>query len=123
MAGSTQVQVSSVRSLWEKNSEMIERIFDEIGSASLAGYDALINADYARLGAVMNLCHGLLNALQVSTPLLEEMVHIARTNGALGAKLTGAGGGGSVVALCPGREQDVSQAFRSAGFEIVEGLR
>lgn len=122
-AGSTQAQVTGVRKLWEKNSEMIERIFDEIGRASLAGYDAIMNADYAQLGTAMNLVHGLLNALQVSTPALEEMVHVARTNGALGAKLTGAGGGGSVVALCPGREEEVAQAFRSAGFEVIGGYR
>jgi hydroxymethylglutaryl-CoA reductase len=67
----------------------------------------------------MNICHGLLNALQVSTPLIEDMVNIARTNGALGAKLTGGGGGGSVVALCPGRTSEVAQAFVSAGFEVV----
>ena len=52
----------------------------------------------------MNVCHGFLNALQVSTPELEKMINIARSNGAIGAKLTGAGGGGSIVALCPGEE-------------------
>ena len=41
----------------------------------------------------MNLCHGYLNALQLSTPELEELVHIARKHGAIGAKLTGGGGG------------------------------
>lgn len=121
MAGSTQEQVSGVRQLWKNNRAMIERFFDEIGRASQAGYDALMKADYMQLGTQMNLVHGLLNALQVSTPILEEMVHLARMNGALGAKLTGAGGGGCVVALCPGREQEVSRAFRSAGFEVVGG--
>jgi len=49
----------------------------------------------------MNICHGLLNAMQVSSWELEEMIQIARRHGALGAKLTGGGGGGSIIALCP----------------------
>ncbi len=49
----------------------------------------------------MNVCQGLLNGLQVSSWELEELIQIARENGALGAKLTGGGGGGSMIALCP----------------------
>ena len=67
----------------------------------------------------MNLCHGYLNALQLSTPELEELIHIARTHGALGAKLTGGGGGGSMVALCPDNQQTVEQAMRAAGYETL----
>jgi hydroxymethylglutaryl-CoA reductase len=67
----------------------------------------------------MNVCHGLLNALQVSTPELERMVDIARRSGAVGAKLTGAGGGGSIVALCPGTVAQVEEALRGAGYRIV----
>ena len=44
--------------------------------------------------------HGLLNTLQVSTPELERLIMIARESGALGAKLTGGGGGGAIIALC-----------------------
>ena len=68
---------------------------------------------------LMNLCHGYLNAIGVSTVELERMVAIARGAGALGAKLTGAGGGGSIVALCPGRETAVADALRTAGYTIV----
>jgi len=117
--GSTRAQVDGVRKRRDKHTLYYERIFDEIGRLSLDGYDALEEADYPRLGTAMNICHGLLNALQVSTPLIEDMVNIARTSGALGAKLTGGGGGGSVVALCPGRTSEVAQAFQLAGFEVV----
>jgi hydroxymethylglutaryl-CoA reductase len=119
VAGSTRDQVAAVRAMCESDGETCNRLFDEIGRLSIAGYDALVSSDYARLGNAMNLCHGLLNALQVSTPVLEEMVHLARTNGAVGAKLTGGGGGGSVVALCPDRVDQVTQAFQSAGFEVI----
>jgi hydroxymethylglutaryl-CoA reductase len=67
----------------------------------------------------MNICHGLLNAIEVSTPELEDMVSIARASGAAGAKLTGAGGGGSVVAICPGTQETVEAALAAAGFETM----
>jgi hydroxymethylglutaryl-CoA reductase len=67
----------------------------------------------------MNICHGLLNAIEVSTPELEAMVALARKHGAIGAKLTGAGGGGSIIALCPGTKDVVSSALRNAGYQTV----
>ncbi|MGB5353350.1 MAG: hypothetical protein WBN32_07070, partial [Woeseia sp.] len=75
--------------------------------------------DYAALGAMMNVCQGFLNAIEVSTPELEKMIYIARGNGAIGAKLTGSGGGGSIVALCPERSDDVSRALQRAGYRII----
>ncbi len=48
------------------------------------------------------------------------MIDIARQAGAAGAKLTGAGGGGSIVAVCPGAEQAVVAALRSAGYSTID---
>jgi len=121
--GSTRVQVDGVRKRWQLNKNSYEGIFEQIGRTSLAGADALSSSDFVNLGSLMNICQGLLNALGVSTPVLEEMVDIARSNGALGAKLTGGGGGGCVIALCPGVEAQVSTAFSAAGFELIEGAR
>jgi hydroxymethylglutaryl-CoA reductase len=47
------------------------------------------------------------------------MIDVARKNGAIGAKLTGAGGGGSIVALCPGKEKNVAHALQDAGYQII----
>ena len=47
------------------------------------------------------------------------MITIARENGASGAKLTGAGGGGSIVALCPGAVDEVRAALHQAGYETL----
>ena len=47
------------------------------------------------------------------------MIQIARQEGAVGAKLTGAGGGGSIVALCPDREEEVAAGLRNAGFQVI----
>jgi hydroxymethylglutaryl-CoA reductase len=79
----------------------------------------LASRNYDELGRLMNICQGLLNAIGVSTPELEGMIGIARAAGATGAKLTGAGGGGSIVALCPGSVDDVTSALRSAGFRTI----
>ncbi|MGH8221477.1 MAG: mevalonate kinase [Woeseiaceae bacterium] len=118
--GETRAQVESLRQLYDAQPDVVEAIFRAIDGISRQGAAALQAADYARLGRLMNICHGLLNALQVSTPLLEEMIDIARAHGALGAKLTGAGGGGSIVALCPGRAEAVARALDGAGFRIIE---
>ncbi|MET1101879.1 MAG: mevalonate kinase [Pyrodictiaceae archaeon] len=60
---------------------------------------ALESGDVTRLGELMDLNHGLLNAMGVSTPELERLAYEARKAGALGAKITGAGLGGSIIAL------------------------
>lgn len=87
-----------------------------LGDAALAGADALRAHDYNALGALFDKAHAELAALELSTPELDELVRIARHAGALGAKLTGAGGGGAVIALAPGREQDVVDAWSAAGY-------
>jgi hydroxymethylglutaryl-CoA reductase len=78
---------------------------------------AIEKFDLERLGELMNVCHGLLNALQVSSWQLEQMVQIAREHGALGAKLTGGGGGGSVIALCVDHDDEVIGALQDAGYQ------
>lgn len=115
----TKDQVLAVQSRHARMAGRYNAIFDEIDAIAVAGAAALTGRDYVQLGALMNLCHGLLNAIEVSTPELEKMVDIARRNGAVGAKLTGAGGGGSIVALCPGATDRVEQALRRAGYRII----
>jgi hydroxymethylglutaryl-CoA reductase len=119
-AGLTIDQVTSVRSRYDKNSSQYEAIFDQIDEISRAGAAALTAEQYEELGRLMNICHGLLNAIEVSTPDLENMIAIARENGASGAKLTGAGGGGSIVALCPGAADEVRAALHQAGYETLQ---
>ena len=117
--GLTFEQVAGVRSRRECRQAHYDAIFDQIDALSLSGAAALQGADYEELGSLMNICHGLLNAIEVSTPEIESMVSLARSAGAKGAKLTGGGGGGSVVALCPGAASDVISAFAAAGFDTL----
>ncbi|MDA3922704.1 MAG: hydroxymethylglutaryl-CoA reductase, degradative [Salinisphaera sp.] len=109
--------VGNVRKAWQKNPQRYEAIFDQIDGLALAGVDALARGDIAELGDLMNIDHGLLNALQVSSWEIEELVEIARRHGALGAKLTGGGGGGAMIAVAePDRIQPIASAMRAAGY-------
>ena len=111
--------VARVRASWQQYPERYESLFDQIGQLTTLGHAAVQQGRLAELGELMNLCHGYLNALQLSTPELEELVHIARKHGAIGAKLTGGGGGGSMIALCPDASSAVQQAFESAGYKAL----
>lgn len=117
--GLTIKQVEGVRRRRAQQPAHYDAVFEQIDALTLAAVDAIDAADHATLGRLMNLCHGLLNAIEVSTPELERMVGIARSAGALGAKLTGGGGGGSIVALAPGRTKEVETALRAAGFDTL----
>jgi hydroxymethylglutaryl-CoA reductase len=118
-SGLTKEQVAGVRARHARSGNHYAAIFDEIDALTLAGASALASADYAELGLLMNICHGLLGAIEVSTSELEDMVSIARAAGAVGAKITGSGGGGSIVALCPGVTAEVSAAFATAGYRSI----
>jgi hydroxymethylglutaryl-CoA reductase len=112
--------VGNVRSAWQRNPALYEGIFQQIDQLTLQGVQAMQQHDLERLGDLMNICHGLLNALRVSSRELEELVQIAREHDALGAKLTGGGGGGSIIALCPQNRDKVIAAMRDAGYQAME---
>ena len=112
----TATTVARVRTAWLENPQRYNALFDQMAQLALSGVEALESARFEELGELMNLCQGYLNALQVSSPELEELIHLARNNGALGAKLTGGGGGGSMIALCPGNQDRVAAAMEAAGY-------
>ncbi len=112
--------VGRVREAWKRNRDLYEHIFDEIDALALQGIKALKAWDLAQFGELMNICQGQLNALQVSSWELEEMIQIARDHGAVGAKLTGGGGGGAMIALCPDDPGRVVRALQDAGYQAME---
>jgi hydroxymethylglutaryl-CoA reductase len=116
----TAKMVARVREGREKNGDVYNTIFKGIDALTLQAIDAIKKMDLPRLGELMNVCQGLLNGLQVSSWELEELIQIARENGALGAKLTGGGGGGSMIALCPDNPAQVMEAMRAAGYQAME---
>jgi mevalonate kinase len=99
-AGETGTLVSGVRALREEYDFAADTV-STIGDLVGVGERALEAGDREELGRFMDFNHGLLSALGVSARSLDAMVWAAREAGALGAKLTGAGGGGCVVALDP----------------------
>ena len=115
----TATSVARVAGAWQRNRARYESIFDQMDAIARAGADAVRDGALTDLGELMNLCHGYLSALQVSSPELEALVHIARQHGAVGAKLTGSGGGGAAVALCPDGGEAVAAAFKKAGYEAL----
>ncbi|MEQ8485723.1 MAG: hydroxymethylglutaryl-CoA reductase, degradative [Pseudomonadales bacterium] len=112
--------VARVRKAWAAHHGRYETIFDQIGALTSAGAQAVQAGQFQELGELMNLCQGYLNALQLSTPELEELIHVARQHGALGAKLTGGGGGGSMIALCPDSQDQVAAAMERAGYQSMQ---
>ncbi len=111
--------VSQVAAARARHLEAYDRIFDQIETYTMSAVSAFTNGDMDTLGETMNLCHGLLNGLQVSSPEIERMVHAARGAGALGAKVTGGGGGGSMIALAPNCSDKVEFALQGLGYETM----
>jgi len=97
-AGDTGELVSGVRELKETYGFAADTV-GAIGDLVRRGERALADGDIEEVGRLMNFNHGLLGALGVSSRSLDAMVWAARDAGATGAKLTGAGGGGCIVAL------------------------
>jgi len=96
----TRSEVQKVQSLRSTHPEIVDSIFQAIGTISEKAVVLLGEGKLPEMGALMNINHGLLDALGVNTRELSELVYAARgAGGVLGAKLTGAGGGGCMVAL------------------------
>lgn len=113
---STRAQVARVRELREKYPQVVDPIMRAAREIVLRAIDALKGNDLDTLGELMNINHALLYGIGVSDESLEWLTNAARKAGALGAKLTGAGGGGCMIALARNeRLQNVAEAIQRAG--------
>jgi mevalonate kinase len=96
----TRSEVEKVQRLCALYPDIVEPIFDAIGAISARAVPLIREGRLDELGALMNVNEGLLEAVGVCTRELSELVYAALgAGGALGAKLTGAGGGGCMIAL------------------------
>lgn len=96
---STGKLVSSVKQRIKKDSEMFLGLANTSENITMQALNAIRAKDYGELGALMTLNHSLLRRLGVSRNVLDKLVEKALVNNALGAKMTGAGGGGCIIAL------------------------
>jgi len=123
----TKEMVRMVRLRWEQDRDQVEEWFDRIAELTRKGLKALSENFLMDLGEAMVQNHELLARLGLSSAGVDQLVEAAMSHGALGAKLTGGGGGGCVIALAPGDEETVMDAWRSMGFKAWiadrEGLR
>jgi mevalonate kinase len=119
IASSTKSMVDAVAAMRAKKPAVVEKCFDGIASLVRNARLAIEAGDQSAVGRLMDLNQMLLSGLFVSTPEIERMCELARGAGAEGAKLTGAGGGGSVVALAssPAAADAVLAAWRADGYE------
>jgi mevalonate kinase len=97
--GSTKATVASVARQHERDPQKADQIFDAIAAVVENGMRAVERGEHSHFGQLMNMNQHLLNGLMLSTTKLEEMCQWARDAGAHGAKLTGGGGGGCMIAL------------------------
>jgi mevalonate kinase len=116
-ASSTKRMVEDVARQHARARARVDETFDAIAALVVNGKTAAVAGDAPALGRLMDLNHSLLASLLLSTSRLEDLCAAARAAGALGAKLTGAGGGGCMIALVDddATEARVLEALRAAG--------
>ena len=113
---STKVQVDKVRAIAKNYPQIMELMKKTAREIVLRAMDAFKHNDLKALGDLMNVNHALLYGIGVSDESLEWLINAAKKAGAYGAKLTGAGGGGCMIALAnEGKLQDVLDAIMRAG--------
>lgn len=112
----TAITVGDVRLDWRADPNTFEEIFEGIGQIVGHSKRAIESGDNKALGTLMDENHALLVRMGVSSPELDKLVRAARQAGALGAKLSGAGRGGNMIALVrPVDAEQVAEALIAAG--------
>jgi mevalonate kinase len=113
---STREVVGDVRRRWEAETERYEGLFDEIGDIAHLAKSAIERGDPNSVGRLMDENHEILVTLGVSSSELDTLVKAAQKAGALGAKMSGAGWGGNMLALVePNRAPIVASVLQEAG--------
>jgi mevalonate kinase len=117
---STKVMVEGVARLRERRPEVVNKALEGIRALVNNARLAIEAGDLPALGKLMDLNQMLLSGLFLSTEDIERAVMLARDAGALGAKLTGSGGGGCVIALTSGGAAPILAAWQGAGLRCFE---
>ncbi|MBN2599201.1 MAG: mevalonate kinase [Candidatus Thermoplasmatota archaeon] len=118
----TKVAVEGVRKRKENNPKKYQEVFDRAENIAYLAKRAINDGSLQDVGKLMNENHKLLQQIEVSSRELDFLVSVARESGAYGAKLTGGGLGGNMIALTPGKElqNKVATAIEKEGFQTVK---
>ena len=121
IVANTKAMVAGVGERKEQNPEEYGAIFRQAEELANKGREALEKFDLKQVGELMNENHRLLQEIEVSCKELDYLVDLARKQGAFGAKMTGGGGGGCMLALTPGKDlqEKVASAIENEGFEVL----
>lgn len=127
---STKDLVSNVATLRSTYNDILDSILFTIGELSIYGEEFVRKKDYNSIGNLMSINQGLLDAIGVNSQELSSLIFAARNEDAIGAKITGAGGGGCMIALADqSSTQKIATAITNAGGEAIitnftnEGVR
>lgn len=113
---STADTVEAVRQAYQENQGQVQRLFESIGQCATQAHTAIKNGNVSQLGPLMDRNQAVLADLGVSSPELDRLVESARQASALGAKLSGGGRGGNMIALVKDEKAAiVSEALEAAG--------
>jgi len=116
----TKESVRDVRKLWDADREKWEGVFDRVGEIAAKAKTLIENGTWPELGPLMSQNHTLLQEMTVSSPEIDKLVKAAEKSGALGAKLSGGGRGGNVIALVePERTEAVANTLKESGAQRV----
>ncbi len=116
LRSNTSVAVGMVRQAWQAEKARYEALFDRVAGTVAEGRKAIEDGDWTTLGKAMDENQQLLQQIGVSSGELETLIEASRTAGALGAKLSGAGMGGNMIALVEAEAAaGVEQALQTAG--------
>ncbi|ALS02969.1 mevalonate kinase [Enterococcus silesiacus] len=115
--GQTRAAVRDVAHLFEQNKQIVSQHITELGRLTKLAKQVILADDVHTLGNVMNQAQEQLKALTVSNDQLDQLVAAALENGALGAKLTGGGRGGCMIALADSKAhaEKIAAALEKAG--------
>lgn len=117
ITGQTKLAISNVAALKQQNEQLHEQHMSNLECLTTETKQALHEKDISTLGVIFNQAHTILQNIQVSHPFVDDLITCAKEHGALGAKMTGGGLGGCLLALCDTKDkaQTVANALKYAG--------
>lgn len=116
IAAPTRESVGDLRKLWQADQSRWEAVFEQVGEIVRQARQAIESGETVRLGSLMDANQALLQEMTVSSPELDRLVLAAKAAGAEGAKLSGGGRGGNMIALVqPQSAESVASALKAAG--------